>query len=50
MCDVSVGGILSQKDELSGTLRPIGYYSASLDKHQRNYSSEERVLEFSCSY
>ena len=41
-CDLSVGGILSQKDELSGTLRPIGYYSASLDKHQRNYSSEER--------
>ena len=41
-CDVSVGGILSQKDELSGALRPIGYYSASLDKHQRNYSSEER--------
>ena len=40
-CDVSVGGTLSQLNDLAGVLQPIGYYSSALDVHQRNYSPEE---------
>ena len=41
-CDVSVGGTLSQLNDLAGVLQPIGYCSSALDVHQTNYSTEER--------
>ena len=40
-CDVSVGGTLSQLNDLAGALQPICYYSSALDVHQRNDSPEE---------
>ena len=40
-CDVPVGGTLSQLNNSVGVLQPIGYYSWTLDVHQRNYSPEE---------
>ena len=40
--DVSVRGKLAQRDKTTGILKPIGYFSNSLDKHQRNYTPQER--------
>ena len=40
-CDIPVGGTLSQLNNSVGVLQPIGYYSWTLDVHQRNYSLEE---------
>ena len=40
--DVAVGGTLSQQDSDDKVLKPIGYFSSSLDVHQRNYSAGER--------
>ena len=42
MCDVSVGGTLSQLNKDRKILQPVGYFSSSLDRHQRNYSPGER--------
>ena len=39
-CDHSVGGVLSQRDEATGKLRPIGYYSLALDKSKKHYDSQ----------
>ena len=41
-CNVSVGGVLSQREEETQLLKPVGYFSVSLDRHQRNYSSDEK--------
>ena len=35
----AVAGVLSQRDPLSGDLRPIDYFSSSLTSSQRNYSA-----------
>ena len=44
-CDVSVRGVLSQWEEDTQLLKPVGYCSILLDRHQRNYSaSKKRVL------
>ena len=40
--DVAVGGTLSQQDSDDKVLKPIGYFSSSLDVHQRNYCAGER--------
>ena len=40
--DVAVGGTLSQHDSDDKVLEPIGYFSSSVDVHQRNYSAGER--------
>ena len=39
-CDHSVGGVLSQKDDGTGKLRPIGFYSLALDKAKKHYNSQ----------
>ena len=39
---VSVGETLAQRDKTTGLLKPIGYFSNSLDKHQRNYAPREQ--------
>ena len=41
-CNVSVGGVLSQREEDTQLLKPVGYFSVSLDRHRRNYSSDEK--------
>ena len=40
--NVSVRGTLAHRDKTTGILKPIGYFSNSLDKHQRNYAPRER--------
>ena len=42
MCDASVGRTLSQLNKDRQILQPVGYFSSSLDRHQRNYSPGER--------
>ena len=34
-----IAGVLSQRDESTGQLRPIDYFSSSLSPSQRNYSA-----------
>ena len=46
-----IAGVLSQKDEHTGHLRPIDYFSSSLSPAQRNYSAgqlEAWVLVAAC--
>ena len=40
--DVSVAGILSQKDSVHDNLHPISYFSSSMTRTQRNYSAGQK--------
>lgn len=42
--DRGVGAILLQPDKETGVLHPVSYYSAKLNKHQRNYATVEKEL------
>ena len=41
-CDHSVGGTLSQKDDRTGKLRPLGYFSIALEKSQKHYDARHK--------
>ena len=41
-CDVSARSVLSQREEDTQLLKPVGYCSILLDRHQRNYSAGKK--------
>ena len=41
-CDYAISGTLSQKDDKTNILLPIGYYSSKLTDHENNYSPGEK--------
>ena len=42
MCDIPVGGTLSQLNKDKKILQPVEYFSSSFNRHQQNYSPGER--------
>ena len=44
-CDVSVRGVLLQREEDTHLLNPVGYFSILPNWHQRNYCADKKRVQ-----